>query len=451
MEHSREYKKRVKKRLYRRKIKIAAVCVSLAIIIALSVFACNSLTGKSPDTDNSQINSGNNKAPAPAAPYVVQTATVGSTGDILIHSPILSNAKQSDGSYDFSNILTYAKSYFSAYDYMVANLEVTCGGTDAGAYAGYPIFNTPDSIIDAFKAGGVDMLLTANNHTYDTGFAGMLRTVNAIKERNVDYLGTRLSEDENFYTVKDINGIKIGFAVYTYETTSSVQGRKSLNGMTLKAEAGPLVSSFNYNKLDEFYATAQSDYNALKQAGADAVIYYVHWGEEYHRTPNKYQTEIAQKLADIGVDVIVGGHPHVIQPFDTLTGVNGNETVCIYSMGNSVSNQRKEIMDSDNYSGHTEDGMIFEVSFQKWSDGKIEITDVNILPTWVNLKRENGKRIYEIIPLDTSVSDWSAFGLTGTTLTNAKASYNRTMKLVGEGLNNYRTSHELAAVKTVLE
>ncbi len=457
MEHSKEYNRRVKERIRRRRIKFAIISIVLVVAIALGVFACSALTKDAQNGGEASNGSSNTQKPQgtdsnePTEPYVVSTASVGSTGDILIHEPVLSNAKQSDGSYNFTNIVPQIKSYFSAYDYMVANLEVTCGGTEAGKYAGYPVFNTPDSIIDAFKIGGVDMFLTANNHTYDTGYSGMLRTINTIKKAGVDYLGTRLSEDEPLYAVKNINGIKIGFAVYTYETGTSIAGRKALNGNVMKAEAGPLVSSFNYNKLDEFYATAKSDYEALKAAGAEAVIYYIHWGNEYQRTPNSYQTQISQKLADIGVDVIVGGHPHVIQPFDTLTGVNGNETVCIYSMGNCVSNQRKEIMDSDNYSGHTEDGMIFGVTFQKWSDGKIEVTDVNILPTWVNMKRESGKRIYEIVPLDVSISDWSQFGLSGTTLSSAKASYNRTMKLVGEGLNEYRNAHGLTPVQTVIE
>lgn len=443
MEHSREYKKRVKKRILRRRLRFAVICVALAVIIALSVFACNAFSGNSKGNITEQLET--------IEPYVMSTATVGSSGDILIHRPILSNAKTNSGEYDFTNILTQITSYFSRYDYMVANLEVPCGGSEGGEYRGYPTFNCPDSILDAFKLSGVDMFLTANNHTYDTGYSGMLRTQTVIKERGIDYTGTRESENGSKYLLKDINGIKIGFACYTYETKAAVSGRKALNGILLSEAAGPLVNSFNYDKLDEFYNDAQNSYNKMKSEGADAVIFYVHWGNEYQRTLTKQQTAMAQKLADIGVDVIVGGHPHTIQPFDTLTGVNGNRTVCIYSVGNLVSNQRKSLMDSDGHSGHTEDGMIFEVKFEKWSTGETKIADVDILPLWVNLKTVGSKRVYEIAPLDTSISDWTTVGLSGAALKEAKASYNRTMKLVGEPLNEYRSSLGLENIKTVIE
>ena len=146
---------------------------------------------------------------------------------------------------------------------------------------------------------------------------------------------------------------------------------------------------------------------------------------------------MAQEICNMGYDVIVGGHPHVIQPFATLTGENGNETLCVYSTGNLISNQRANLMDSDNYSGHTEDGMIFSVKFDKYSDGKLVISDVNIQPLWVDMNNATGKRIYRIVPLDVSVKNWKELGVVN--LSNAKKSYNRTMKLVGEPLNAYRT------------
>ncbi len=447
MEHSKEYKNRVKKRIMRRRIRFAVICLALVVAVALSVFACRSInTAPAPSQDNPIT-----EQQQPLEPYVVSTATVGSSGDILIHRPILSNAKTSSGEYDFSNMLTQISSYFSKYDYMVANLEVPCGGTEGGDYRGYPTFNCPDSILDAFKTAGLDMFLTANNHTYDTSYSGLLRTQSVIKERNIDYTGTRESADGAKYLLKDINGVKIGFACYTYETKAAVSGRKALNGILMSAEAGPLVNSFNYDKLDEFYSEAEKSYTAMINEGADAVIFYMHWGNEYQRIMTKYQTTMAQKLADIGVDVIVGGHPHTIQPFDTLTGVSGNQTVCIYSVGNLVSNQRKALMNSDGHSGHTEDGMIFEVKFEKWSTGETKIAEVDILPLWVNLKTVGNKRVYEIAPLDLSVTDWSELGLSGSSLNEAKASYNRTMKLIGEPLNEYRASLGLEEIKTVIE
>jgi poly-gamma-glutamate synthesis protein (capsule biosynthesis protein) len=135
----------------------------------------------------------------------------------------------------------------------------------------------------------------------------------------------------------------------------------------------------------------------------------------------------------------------VIQPFETITAENGNQTLCIYSTGNAISNQRKALMDSDNHSGHTEDGMVFGVTWEKWSDGSVRLKEVEILPTWViRTPSGGGKYTYRIIPLDTAIADWKTFGLSDATLKEAKASYNRTLELVGAGINDARIKLSLA-------
>ncbi len=453
MKHSKEYYLRVKKRKAKRRIKLLIVTLLLAAVIALGVFACNGgfnkSNGETPPPQQSDTPDNSSDAPETTEPYVVSTATVGSSGDILIHKNVFLAAKKGN-EYDFSDIVTKVSPYFKKYDYMVANLEVTLGGTAAGEYRGYPGFNCPDSVVDAFKNGGVDLLLTANNHSYDTGFKGFIRTQNVLKEKGMTYIGTRTNTNENRYLIREINGVKVGFAVYTYETETT-DNRKALNGIVLSTEASPLVNSFNYNKLDAFYNEAETVFKEMKEHGADAVIFYMHWGNEYQRVIDTHQKNMAQKLADIGVDVIVGGHPHTIQPFEMLTGSGGNKTACIYSVGNLVSNQRKHIMDSDGNSGHTEDGMIFSVTFEKWSNGVTEIKEIDVLPLWVNLKTVSGKRVYEIAPLDVSVSDWSTLGISSSVLSEAKASYNRTMKLVGAPINAFREELSLPKLKTVIE
>ncbi|MBQ4037577.1 MAG: CapA family protein [Clostridia bacterium] len=386
--------------------------------------------------------------PEVTEPYVVDTASVGVIGDILIHETNYNSARRADGTYDFTENYTLVQPYLSKYDYTVANLEVTLGGEKpaVGRYpSAYPLFNCPDSIVDALKGAGVDLLLTANNHSYDTRTAGMLRTVQVVRDKGLEYLGTRDDLNESFYKVKDLNGIKIGMACFTYSTVSS-SGVKALNGITMDRDAGPYVSSFAYNRLDEFYAEAEKAIAEMKQGGAEFIMFYLHWGDEYRYSPNTYQKTIAAKLCELGVDVIVGGHPHVIQPFETITAPNGNETLCIYSTGNAISNQRKFLMDSDNYSGHTEDGMIFGVTFERWSDGKVRLSEVNIEPLWVTREPEGGRQVYRIIPLDLAVSDWHSFALDDRLVADAKASYNRTMALVGTGLNAAREKLGLAPV-----
>ena len=381
-------------------------------------------------------------------PHAVATASVGVIGDILIHSTNYESAHRGNGVCDFTENYEFITPYLSKYDYTVANLEVTLGGENpvVGKYpSGYPGFNCPDSVVDALKGAGVDLLLTANNHSYDTRQAGFYRTLQVIREKGLEALGTRAAASESTYTVKNLNGIQIGMACYTYSTFNQ-NGTKSLNGNPMSAETSALVTSFSYYHLEDFYREAENTIAAMRRDGAEFIMFYMHWGNEYQYKPNSYQKNIAKRLCELGVDVIVGGHPHVIQPFETIVGDNGNETLCIYSTGNAISNQRAFLMDSDNFSGHTEDGMIFGVTFEKWSDGLVRLSEVNIEPMWVIRESRQGRLVYQIIPLDLSVADWKSFKLTDATVKDAKASYNRTMELVASGLNAARAKLGLPAV-----
>lgn len=372
---------------------------------------------------------------APTEPYVEYTATLGVTGDMLIHKPLIT-ASATSGTYDFSEMFRYITEYYSSYDYMVANLETTLGGTDAGAYQGYPHFNCPDEIVDGLMGAGVDMLLTANNHSFDTSYDGMMRTVRVIREKGMDLLGTRANEEESFYVVNDLNGIKVGMVCYTYETDCPYEDQKALNCIILGKTASKMVNSFHYGKLDAFYMDLEQTMEKMKAEGADFTVVFLHWGDEYSLSPNADQQAIAQTLCEMGVDVIVGGHPHVIQPFQMLTSKEGHNTYCIYSVGNALSNQRSETLSVRNKQ-YTADGMIFGIQFEKWNDGRTQISDVHIIPTWVDRKRVNGKYMYHIIPLDPAISTWSEFGVS--TTSELSTSFARTMGLVAEGLNSART------------
>jgi len=419
--------------------------LALALGLLLTVLGCTLKKDKNENEDNlgktetktsekSETEQKEEVPTEPPEPYVVSTASIGVTGDILIHEPVYNAARRSDGTYDFSENYEHITPYFQKYDCMVANLEVTLGG---GKPSSYPCFSCPDSIVDALKGAGVDLLLTANNHSYDTRTAGLKRTVQVVREKGLEYLGTRDNTEESFYKVRDVNDVKVGMACFTYSTVSS-SGVKALNGITLNKDAFDLVSNFDPNRLGEFYAEAERAVKELKDNGADVLMFYIHWGYEYRYVPADHQKQMAQKLCELGVDVIVGGHPHVIQPFETITAANGNKTLCIYSTGNAISNQRKALMNSDNHSGHTEDGMVFGVTYEKWSDSSVRLKEVEILPTWVIRESRGGKLVYQIVPLDLAVADWKSFKLTDATLKEAKASYNRTLKLVGEGLNAAR-------------
>ena len=171
----------------------------------------------------------------------------------------------------------------------------------------------------------------------------------------------------------------------------------------------------------------------------------MHWGEEYQLKQNSWQTSIAQKLADMGVDVIIGGHPHVVQPVDLIESTDKtHKTVCVYSMGNFVSNQRRAYMPLKD--GHTEDGLVFEMTFSKYSDNTVKFDSVDVIPTWVHLYPSGGKNVYRITPLSKNLTaDAAGLGLNNSSngLLLAQGSYQRTMDLVSEGLkecNSYLSS-----------
>ena len=430
---------------------IAVLFVADVIVIGLCLKTPGSAkTNQKPstsqgDSDTSSSTDGT-EVPTEEAPQLVSTATVLSTGDILMHGKVINSGKQDDGSYNFDSIFQYVKSYSQAADFSVANLETTLCGTDNGyAYAGNPKFNCPDAIVDSLKGAGFDMLLTANNHADDTSLVGYKRTLNVVREKGLDTLGTYLSADEQKWTIEEVNGIKIGMVCYTYSDGFSQNGYPLLNYNEV-GENG-ILNYFTYDKLPEFYTQLQGYLDEMKAAGAEATVVYLHWGEEYKwktgEGPNANQTAMAQKLCDMGVDVIVGGHPHVVQPVDLLTSGTDAEhkTIVLYSMGNAVSNQRKEEMQQSEPTGHTEDGVLFCVTFAKYSDGSVCVDSAELIPTWVNMHANSGSTEYNILPLEESTAaQWQAqFGLTDTQLANAKASFDRTQALTLTGMEKVQS------------
>ena len=380
----------------------------------------------------------------PTEPFVTATASIGVTGDIMGHMPVINAGKTSTG-YDFSSIYTYIKPYYESYDLMIANLEVNLGGPEAGPYQGYPTFNSPDEMALSLKEAGVDMVLTANNHSYDIGHNSFIRTQNRLTEMGLDYLGTKLTEEEPIYTVQDINGIQVGMVCYTYETGDPSNARKQLNGIPMSVDDSKLIGSFNYQDLDGFYSEVQDTLADMEADGAQASVVFIHWGDEYALAPNRNQETIAKKLCELGVDVIVGGHPHVVEPFEMLTSSTGHNTYCIYSVGNAISNQRADTLaNTTRNAQYTEDGMIFNVVFEMWNDGSVNVSAINILPTWVNKETKNGVVTYSIIPLDTDVEAWDCYDVGN--VNNTYRSYERTMSIIGQGLNECREALSLPTV-----
>lgn len=368
----------------------------------------------------------------PEPEHVVSTATVLSTGDLLMHLPVINKNAKGDGTYDFSPMFRYCKDYVTEADYALANLETTLAGT-AKPYQGNPFFNCPDEIVTACKEAGFDMLLTANNHSFDTGFDGYIRTLDVTREAGLETLGTMKDETEPKYEIKEINGIRIGMLCYTYETSDGSSSRPSLNGNPMYNATYENINCYRPANPQSMYDEVEKYLAEMEEAGVDATILYIHWGpNEYELYANPKHQQIAQKLCDLGLDVVVGGHPHVVQPMELLTSNvdPDHKTIVLHSMGNAVSNQRQGNL-SQIQSAHTEDGVLFSVTFCKYSDGTVYVQAVDLIPTWVNLTDN-----YYILPLDIErEEEWQElFDLDENTLTKAQNSYTRTMELVEEGL-----------------
>ena len=355
-------------------------------------------------------------------------------------------------SHDSHNIIvvgTNAEDMAFAANYIVENhggIVVVDGGKVlasvvleiAGIMSDEPLTKMNEEL-EAAKDAGIDMLLTANNHCSDTTTEGVLRTVKRVREMGLTPLGTQLSDEEPKYAVVDVGGIKVGMAAYTY-ATSEVNGRPSLNYEPEVAQVG-LVNYFVETNLDAFYSEVQSLLSQMQEDGAEATMLCIHWGTEYSLQADSSQRMIAQKMCDMGVDVIVGGHPHVVEPMELLTSSSDSrhKTAVIYSLGNAVSNQRRDLMTLN--TGHTEDGAVFTVTFEKYADGGVYVADVNVMPTWVNLHSVDEKQEYNIVPLeDARRTEWqNLYGLDAAALANAVASYDRTMNIVGPGLEQCRS------------
>lgn len=379
---------------------------------------------------------------APTEPPIVKeaTATIGATGDILMHDLVIQSGYNSETKeYDYNYMFEHFGKCASGVDYAIANLEVTLCSNDNGyKYQGYPCFNCPDSIVDALKNAGFDMLLTANNHSYDTGATGFARTQQVIEEKGLPHIGTRPSLGSKNYAVVDVNGIKIGMINYTYNTGVKDSGAVMLNGIPLSVDNSKLVNTFNYDRLSSFYDKLEGEMKAMREDGAEAIVLYIHWGDEYRTTENATQRKMAQQLCNMGIDVIVGNHAHVPQPVTLLQSENDEtqKTLCLYSTGNAVSNMYK----TSKHSSHTEDGMLFTFTFAKYSDGTVLVESTRIIPTWVHRYDEGNVRKFKVMCMDDTIDDWAAhLNISEDVLSKCQASYDRTMGIVSEGITEANT------------
>ena len=307
-------------------------------------------------------------------------------GDTLCHSQNFKDAYNSEtGTYDFSPMFKNVTKYFANRTVGVGNLETTLGGKERG-FSGYPCFNSPDELAYDLKEMGIDILTTANNHSLDTGYNGLVSTLNTLDRYGVLHTGTaRSREEQDTILFKDLNGIKTAFLCFTYGT----------NGIPI-----PTGKEYSVNLIDKDFIKNRID--KAKSEGAELICVSMHWGDEYRIKPTKQQEDLAEFLIKNGVDVILGNHSHVPEPMEmkkvTLEDGTTREGFVIYSMGNFFSAQTKN---------YTRDTLIVDVKIRKNGvTGKINIDSATYTPVYVYDNGINAKDRYELLDIESIIHDY---------------------------------------------
>jgi poly-gamma-glutamate synthesis protein (capsule biosynthesis protein) len=313
---------------------------------------------------------------------LIDRVTIAAIGDIMVHGAQLRSAwDEGSQSYDFEPVFSQVKDLLSAADLTIGNLETTLPGREE-LYSGYPQFGAPDALAAALKEAGVDILNTANNHACDKGKGGLVRTIRVLDEYGLLHVGTyqnRTAYETQRILMVERNHIKIALLSYTYGT----------NDMAIPAET--YIGIIDQQQMAE-------DIRLARVQNPDFIICLLHWGTEYERSPSESQKAMIAFLFSEGVDVVLGSHPHVLQPFELLSVTDKYGTtrphLVIYSLGNFVSNQRDRYRDG---------GIIFNFILQKYNSpdkGKsLDITDVHYTPTWVYVQHATFKNQFYVLPI----------------------------------------------------
>lgn len=380
------------------------------VLICISVFltSCVNLGIKADESKEPTVKNQSNESKEEVKSNT--TATILAAGDVMFHKPQITGAyNESKGVYDFKDNFKYVKKYVESADLALANFETPAAGKEKG-FKGYPNFNAPIESIEALKDAGFDILSTANNHTLDQGKDGLIKTIDSIEEHGLKTVGT-YKEPGKSILIEKVNDIDIGILSYTY----------GCNGMehTLTDEE----LKYMVNIIDE--DNIKNDISKIKDKGADLIIMFIHWGNEYEMEPSEEQIELGKKLIDWGVDIVFGSHPHVIQKSEIVQS-DGKDKFIIYSLGNFLSNQRRETLNNK----YTEDGVMVNIEVEKdFSKGETIIKNVRYIPTWVNKYMKSGKAKYEILPAE-DFMDKDVFSQE--TLSKIKGSYKDTMDKMGQ-------------------
>jgi len=327
-------------------------------------------------SDESERKTGQ-QVPAQDPEPVVQLATLAAVGDVLLHRSILRDAAVGD-TFDFRKMFAPVKPFLERADITVANQESVMGGRELGL-SGYPMFNSPFEIGDTLKWAGVDVVVMANNHILDRGEKGIKNAIARWEQLGLEYVGANKdAADRERLRLLERNGIVFSFLAYTYGT----------NGIPVPEGKAHLVDVIDRRRMQEDIARARTQ--------SDVVVVNLHFGNEYERMPNDEQRELVQFVADQGAHVILGHHPHVLQPVEIVASAMGHETFVVYSLGNFLAAQDQVWRQL---------GGILQLEVEKTVRG--EAVDVRVhspafLPTYIHFKNWRG---YIVLPLSEVTDD----------------------------------------------
>ena len=304
--------------------------------------------------------------------------TIGFTGDIMVHNSQLKrswlglDSRGNDLGYNFSPMFEWFSEYLKKPDLMIGNLETTFGGPDSAwikdekyafrEYQAYPTFTTPDELAEALAEAGFDLLGTANNHCMDSNLEGAARTVEILKNAGLESTGTS-AEGKPDPWEKEINGIKIK----VFSWTASVNGLVSSRGMQT-------INVFNAKGKDGRLQEMLKEIRDAKKDNPDILILLIHWGQEYFDEPDQYQKNLAELALKNGADIIIGSHPHVLQPFEIR-----DSNFIAWSMGNFISSQRF----SEGRRAWVDGSVMLELTISKDKYNKVSVSGIDFIPLYV--------------------------------------------------------------------
>jgi poly-gamma-glutamate synthesis protein (capsule biosynthesis protein) len=393
--------------------KLFALCMCLFSLILL--LSCNN-TPNYPQDTNSVLRK----------PLVVnepKQCSIVAAGDLVMHLPVIESVYDTTlGTYNFDPIFSNVKDYITASDLAICNSE-TSYLQDQSNFTGYPCFNSPTALLTSLKNTGFDILTSAHNHSLDQGVQGVNSTFTAISNFGFDVLGIKNDSKDKNYIIKDLNGIKVGITDYTYSETDDL-GNKTLNGIPIPKELEGRINVFDFSHIEEDLENMKSTLQSMKNDGAEFSIFYIHWGNEYELLPSSDQENLASVLNSYGLDVILGSHPHVVQPIRTITNeVSGKKTLVCYSLGNFISNQRAETMGNV----RSEDGLMVKLYIYKDSENNVYLKSYETNPTWVNKYIDpTGKISYTVLPIEDLLQTKDAENYGQEVFNKIKDSYNAT-------------------------